>query len=67
MKQGIAVGRIKTKKERERGFEFTFDVILFDCRTAVSRFFDVGTVALLVYDAPACSIKSQHMRFHSKC
>ena len=30
----------------------TFDVILFDGGAAVGRFLDVGTVALLVDDAP---------------
>jgi hypothetical protein len=32
--------------------ENTFDVILFDSGAAVGRFLDVGTVALLVDDAP---------------
>lgn len=34
----------------------TFDVVLFDCRAAVRRLLDVGSVALLVDNAPTCKM-----------
>lgn len=38
----------------------TFDVILFDRRAAIGWLLDVGTVALLVDDAPAWIKKINH-------
>ena len=45
---------------------FTFDVVLFDCRAAVGWFFDVGTVALLVDDAPAWNKQNYDICFQLK-
>ena len=58
-------GRPGSSERRIRKM-FTFDVVLFDCRAAVGWFFDVGTVALLVDDAPAWNKQNDDICFQLK-